>query len=123
MKYKGPVDCFKVIAREEGAAGFYRGITANLIGVTPEKAIKLAVNDNLREYWTKPDGSVPLHKAVISGGSIIYSFLFHFSNSCWILPMYCYKPNGNHQNPYASASNIANRTKNRISPSLQRIGN
>lgn len=76
MKYKGPWDCFKIIAREEGAAGFYRGITANLIGVTPEKAIKLAVNDGLREYWTKPDGSVPLFKAIVAGGSIILCFLF-----------------------------------------------
>ena len=31
--------------------GLYRGLSANLIGVTPEKAIKLAVNDYARAYF------------------------------------------------------------------------
>lgn len=41
-KYSGPFDCFnKVLAEEGGFRALYRGLTANLIGVTPEKAIKL----------------------------------------------------------------------------------
>ncbi|KAK8792017.1 hypothetical protein WA158_005394 [Blastocystis sp. Blastoise] len=67
LKYKGPVHCFKTIIKEEGAAGLYRGILANLIGVTPEKAIKLAVNDGLREYLKDKDGRLPLWKEVIAG--------------------------------------------------------
>ena len=46
--------------------GFYKGIRfvfivglfANLIGIAPEKAIKLAVNDYAREYWAKRLGIV-----------------------------------------------------------------
>ena len=40
-RYTGPVDCFRKIYKAEGFKGFYAGLTANLIGVTPEKAIKL----------------------------------------------------------------------------------
>ena len=35
-----------------------RGILANLIGVTPEKAIKLAVNDFVREATADENGNV-----------------------------------------------------------------
>ena len=38
---------------KEGVRGLYRGIVPNLIGITPEKAIKLAVNDFSREYWAE----------------------------------------------------------------------
>lgn len=41
--YKGGLDCFSKILKTSGPAGLYRGLLANLIGVTPEKAIKLAV--------------------------------------------------------------------------------
>ena len=34
-----------------------RGILANIIGVTPEKAIKLAVNDYVREATADEDGA------------------------------------------------------------------
>jgi len=33
--------------------GFYKGLSANLIGVTPEKAIKLVVNDLSRDFLAK----------------------------------------------------------------------
>lgn len=40
--YSGPIDCFKTIVRTEGGVrALYRGLVPNLIGVTPEKAIKL----------------------------------------------------------------------------------
>lgn len=50
VQYKGGVDCFKTIVRTEGWRGLYRGLLPNLIGITPEKAIKLAVNDYAREH-------------------------------------------------------------------------
>ena len=50
LKYRNGLHCFRSILAEEGARGFYRGLPANLIGITPEKAIKLAVNDYTR-YW------------------------------------------------------------------------
>lgn len=40
-----------------GLRGFYSGLIPNLIGVTPEKAIKLAVNDQLREYFASIEKS------------------------------------------------------------------
>ena len=48
--YKGGVDCFRSIVRTEGVRGLYKGLPANLIGIIPEKAIKLAVNDYAREH-------------------------------------------------------------------------
>ncbi|KAJ3361006.1 hypothetical protein GGF31_002466 [Allomyces arbusculus] len=47
-QYRGMVDCFRTLVRTEGARGLYRGLAANLVGITPEKAIKLAVNDTVR---------------------------------------------------------------------------
>lgn len=41
-KYDGPIDCLKKIYTTEGGIrAFYKGLSANLIGVIPEKAIKL----------------------------------------------------------------------------------
>ncbi len=39
--YKNGFDCFKNIWKFEGIKGFYKGCIPQLIGVTPEKAIKL----------------------------------------------------------------------------------
>jgi solute carrier family 25 aspartate/glutamate transporter 12/13 len=46
--YQGIRDCVQQIRTKEGIKGFYRGLVPNLIGITPEKAIKLAVNDIAR---------------------------------------------------------------------------
>lgn len=41
-KYSGPIDCFQQIVKTEGGPkALYRGLLPNLVGVTPEKAIKL----------------------------------------------------------------------------------
>ncbi|KAJ1827804.1 mitochondrial aspartate-glutamate transporter agc1, partial [Coemansia sp. RSA 2703] len=48
LPYRGGIDCFQQIVRKEGVRGLYRGLVPNLAGVTPEKAIKLAVNDIMR---------------------------------------------------------------------------
>ncbi|KAG0245805.1 hypothetical protein BGX31_006097 [Mortierella sp. GBA43] len=50
LQYRGGLDCFRQVVAKEGVRGLYRGIVPNLIGITPEKAIKLAVNDFTREY-------------------------------------------------------------------------
>lgn len=67
LKYRNPFQCFQTILRTEGASGLYRGLSANLIGVTPEKAIKLAVNEILREKYTSDDGSIKLWQEMVSG--------------------------------------------------------
>lgn len=49
---------------------FYgRGILANLIGVTPEKAIKLAVNDFVREMTADENGNVAWYNGILAGAS------------------------------------------------------
>lgn len=70
LKYTGPIDCFKKILQAEGTAGLYRGLKPNLIGVTPEKAIKLSINDMLRERFTSGngDGKIKLWQEILSGG-------------------------------------------------------
>lgn len=44
LMYRSSADCFKKVIRHEGFAGLYRGLVPQLIGVAPEKAIKLTVN-------------------------------------------------------------------------------
>uniref|UniRef100_A0A8V0ZJF7 Solute carrier family 25 member 12 n=1 Tax=Gallus gallus TaxID=9031 RepID=A0A8V0ZJF7_CHICK len=41
LMYKNSFDCFKKVLRFEGFFGLYRGLLPQLIGVAPEKAIKL----------------------------------------------------------------------------------
>jgi len=64
-----PVTVATQILRNEGIGGFYSGLGANLIGVTPEKAIKLAANEFFRELFEKEDGSIALHHEMVAGAS------------------------------------------------------
>ena len=54
--YQNSLDCFKQILSKEGVRGFYRGLLPQLVGVAPEKALKLTVNDMLRNAFTVHDG-------------------------------------------------------------------
>ncbi|CAB9522166.1 Mitochondrial aspartate-glutamate transporter AGC1 [Seminavis robusta] len=47
--YQGSVDCLRVAMVSEGYSALYRGLLPQLIGVAPEKAIKLVVNDLLHQ--------------------------------------------------------------------------
>ena len=42
--YRNSFDCFKKVIRHEGVTGLYRGLVPQLMGVAPEKAIKLTVS-------------------------------------------------------------------------------
>ncbi|PJF18656.1 Mitochondrial substrate/solute carrier domain-containing protein [Paramicrosporidium saccamoebae] len=53
------VKCFRDVLAKEGPRGLYKGLSANLIGVTPEKAIKLAVNDYSRAHFALRAGTCP----------------------------------------------------------------
>ncbi|KEY65471.1 hypothetical protein S7711_08311 [Stachybotrys chartarum IBT 7711] len=50
--YKNSIDCFQKVFRNEGLKGLYSGVLPQLVGVAPEKAIKLTVNDLVRNYFT-----------------------------------------------------------------------
>jgi solute carrier family 25 aspartate/glutamate transporter 12/13 len=53
--YRGAVDCFLQTVKREGFFGLYRGLGPQLVGVAPEKAIKLTVNDLLRSAFSNRD--------------------------------------------------------------------
>ena len=44
LMYRSSWDCCKKVVRHEGLLGLYRGLGPQLIGVAPEKAIKLTVS-------------------------------------------------------------------------------
>ena len=44
VMYKNSFDCFRKVLRFEGVSGLYRGLPPQLVGVAPEKAIKLTVS-------------------------------------------------------------------------------
>lgn len=49
LMYTNSFDCFKKVMRHEGPSGLYRGLVPQLMGVAPEKAIKLTVGGNLMQ--------------------------------------------------------------------------
>uniref|UniRef100_A0A7M4F6B0 Solute carrier family 25 member 12 n=1 Tax=Crocodylus porosus TaxID=8502 RepID=A0A7M4F6B0_CROPO len=67
LMYKNSFDCFKKVLRYEGFFGLYRGLLPQLIGVAPEKAIKLTVNDFVRDKFTRRDGSIALLPEILAG--------------------------------------------------------
>ncbi|KII93679.1 hypothetical protein PLICRDRAFT_49701 [Plicaturopsis crispa FD-325 SS-3] len=70
MLYKNSIDCAKKIFRNEGFLGFYRGLGPQLIGVAPEKAIKLTVNDLIRGRAMDPEtGRIGLGWEFVAGGT------------------------------------------------------
>lgn len=67
--YRNAIDCFVKVVRHEGPFGLYRGLLPQLIGVAPEKAIKLTMNDLMRTLLRNAhDGSIALGAECMSGG-------------------------------------------------------
>jgi len=57
-----------------GATGFYRGFGACLVGIIPEKSLKLAVNDASRDFLTAgQDAPIQMHQEITAG--VITGFL------------------------------------------------
>lgn len=70
LLYKNSIDCAQKILRNEGLRGFYRGLGPQLVGVAPEKAIKLTVNDLIRSRTTDPEtGRIKLGWELVAGGA------------------------------------------------------
>lgn len=65
--YKNSIDCFGKVVRKEGLLGLYRGLLPQIVGVAPEKAIKLTTNDFVRDRFTF-NGHIPLWAEIIAGG-------------------------------------------------------
>ncbi|KAI8084217.1 mitochondrial carrier domain-containing protein [Gilbertella persicaria] len=70
LLYKNSLDCFKKVIKNEGFAGLYRGLGPQLVGVAPEKAIKLTVNDFVRSQFTsRNNGEIKFWQEMIAGGA------------------------------------------------------
>ena len=53
--YANSIDCFKKVLKADGPTGLYSGLLPQLVGVAPEKALKLTVNDMLRSWFSVHD--------------------------------------------------------------------
>lgn len=67
LMYRNSFDCFKKVIRHEGVLGLYRGLVPQLMGVAPEKAIKLTVNDFVRDKFMDKNGNLPLYGEILAG--------------------------------------------------------
>lgn len=93
LMYRNSFDCVKKVVRYEGAAGLYRGLLPQLVGVCPEKAIKLTINDLVRDKFLNFNGNNQIHRwqEIMAGGCVsitlngIIEFLSHAANSKNIL--------------------------------------
>lgn len=75
LMYRNSFDCFKKVIRHEGVLGLYRGLLPQLMGVAPEKAIKLTVNDFVRDKFYDKRGNIALHGEIIAGACVSFFHL------------------------------------------------
>lgn len=68
VMYKNSFDCLRKVVRHEGILGLYRGLIPQLMGVAPEKALKLTTNDFVRDHLMDKNGNIPLWGEVVAGG-------------------------------------------------------
>lgn len=70
LLYKNSLDCAKKVVKNEGFKGLYSGVLPQLVGVAPEKAIKLTVNDLVRGKMTdKTTGAIKFPAEMLAGGT------------------------------------------------------
>ncbi|KAH6565940.1 hypothetical protein BASA50_002073 [Batrachochytrium salamandrivorans] len=68
LLYRNSWDCFRKVVRNEGVLGLYSGLLPQLVGVAPEKAIKLTMNDLLRgKLRNTTTGELPLWAEIAAG--------------------------------------------------------
>lgn len=69
-EYKGKfINAARAVHMERGLLGLYGGCAINLLLITPEKAIKLVVNDKMRTRLTDKDGNLGVQKQIIAGAT------------------------------------------------------
>ena len=69
LLYKNSLDCAKKVIKNEGFKGLYSGVLPQLVGVAPEKAIKLTVNDLVRGHFSSKEGKIWIPHEILAGGS------------------------------------------------------
>lgn len=70
LAYRNSFDCLKKVIRHEGLLGLYRGLVPQLLGVAPEKAIKLTVNDLVRDKFTDKRGHISGYAEMLAGACV-----------------------------------------------------
>ncbi|SCU92625.1 LAME_0F00782g1_1 [Lachancea meyersii CBS 8951] len=68
-QYKNTFDCFYKIFTREGIRGIYSGLGPQLVGVSPEKAIKLTVNDYVRRKLMDSNHHLSFPLELVSGAA------------------------------------------------------
>ena len=87
--YENSIDCARKVVRNEGFRGLYSGVLPQLVGVAPEKAIKLTVNDLVRGTFTdKQSGRIAIPAEVLSGGTAGACQVVSHSARHFFLPKY-----------------------------------
>ena len=87
--YNNSIDCARKVIRNEGFTGLYSGVLPQLVGVAPEKAIKLTVNDLVRGWLTdKKTGQIWYPYEMFAGGS---------AGACQVVCLYKNKERGTKQ--------------------------
>ena len=76
LMYKNSFDCARKVITREGVFGLYRGLAPQLVGVCPEKAIKLTVNDLVRDKLSTTSGKITLQSEIIAGCCVSISTIF-----------------------------------------------
>lgn len=67
LMYRNSWDCFKKVIRHEGVFGLYRGLVPQLLGVAPEKAIKLTMSDYVRDKIRAKKGKITSYAEILAG--------------------------------------------------------
>eukprot|EP01094_Clydonella_sp_ATCC50884_P009370 TRINITY_DN188_c0_g1_i1.p1 TRINITY_DN188_c0_g1~~TRINITY_DN188_c0_g1_i1.p1 ORF type:complete len:298 (-),score=82.04 TRINITY_DN188_c0_g1_i1:369-1262(-) len=67
LEYTGVFDCLKKVRAQAGVGGWYNGLRPNLAGIIPEKAIKLAANDQLRHMLRDEHGHLSIGGELVAG--------------------------------------------------------
>lgn len=72
LMYRNSIDCVKKVVRYEGFGGLYRGLLPQLVGVCPEKAIKLTMNDLVRDRFANFNGNnrIEAWQEIVAGGCV-----------------------------------------------------
>lgn len=69
--YTSYLDCFKKLIKNEGFLGLYSGLLPQIIGVAPEKAIKLTLNDLIRGFGKRQslNGDITIGWEILAGST------------------------------------------------------
>jgi solute carrier family 25 aspartate/glutamate transporter 12/13 len=118
--YQNSLDCARKVIKNEGVRGLYSGVLPQMVGVAPEKAIKLTVNDLVRGKMTdKKTNSIwwgyeALAGASAGGCQVVSCSISPFPStpSCDISNMYLIRSSPTRSRSSKSASKSKARSKN-----------